>query len=102
MSILQTPPEVLKELEKIFFNFTWGNKDRIKRNKLIGDRGQGGLKMLDIYARDKALKAGWIRRRYEKSHLKNCTNSILNKEGLDIEYLLKCYCDKKALEKHTK
>ncbi len=62
MSILITPDEILKEVEKIIFNFLWDSHDRIKRKTLIGTKQCGGIQMLDIYCKDKSLKAGWIKR----------------------------------------
>ncbi len=62
MSILCTPEEILKDIEKLMFKYIWDSNDRIKRNTLIGSKYNGGLKMLDIYSKDKALKAGWIKR----------------------------------------
>ncbi len=57
MSILSTPESVLKQVN---FNFIWDANDRIKRRTLIGDKNHGGVKMLDIYCKNKALKASWI------------------------------------------
>ena len=39
----------LHDLNTLFFNFIWGGKtERIKRNTLIGDISQGGLKMIHL------------------------------------------------------
>ena len=36
--------------------------DKIKRNVMINDYAEGGLKMIDIQSFSKALKATWIRK----------------------------------------
>ena len=33
-------------LNKIFFEFLWGKKDRLKRVKTVQDKGNGGLEWL--------------------------------------------------------
>lgn len=46
-----------------FFSFIWdGKPDKIKRNTLIGDIGQGGLKMLHLQSFMAYLKVSWVRR----------------------------------------
>ena len=51
------------ELNTLFYNFIWnGKSERIKRNTLIGDVIQGGLKMVHIQSFCSYLKIGWIKR----------------------------------------
>ena len=39
----------------------WNDKgDKIKRNIMINDYPEGGLKMIDIYSFNRSLKAVWI------------------------------------------
>ncbi len=90
MSIICTPDDILKEIEKAIFKFLWDTHDRIKRNTLIGPKGRGGIKMLDIYSKDKALKIGWIRRLFTSNPNSDFVNMCLNKHGINIEYLIKC------------
>ena len=48
-SPLQTNHEVIKEINKLFFNFLWNDRgDKIKRAVMINDYPNGGLKMLDV------------------------------------------------------
>jgi len=47
-SVLSVPNEVVKEINKIIYNFVWNKTDRIKRNTLIGDYGNGGMQMIDV------------------------------------------------------
>ena len=49
LSPLPTNYRVLKELSKSFFHILWSGKgDKIKRNVMIGDYSDGGLKMIDL------------------------------------------------------
>ncbi len=61
-TILHTPEEILKDIEKLIFSFLWESTDRIKRKTLIGSKQNGGIKMLDIFCKNKALKASWAPR----------------------------------------
>ena len=48
------------------FNFLWNSKtDRIKRDVIIQNFKDGGLKMVDIYSFKDSLKLTWIRRLYK-------------------------------------
>ena len=49
LSPLQSNPQIMNEINALFFNFLWNGKgDKIKRNVIIRDYPDGGLKMLDI------------------------------------------------------
>ena len=63
LSSLGTNEKVLKEINTIFFNFLWSGKgDKIKRNVVINDIAEGGIKMIDIFSFNKSLKATWIKK----------------------------------------
>ncbi len=103
MSILSTPNEVLKEIEKMIFKFLWDAKDRIKRKTLIGDKTDGGLKMLDIFCKDKSLKCGWISRISNDGVNSSFLNMYLSKFGVDTNYLIKTtLTDQCLFMKHLK
>ncbi len=91
MSILSTPESVLKDIEQVNFNFIWDANDRIKRRTLIGDKKHGGVKMLDIYCKNKALKASWIKRIHEKCITSDFIDMFLEKFGINKEYLVKTH-----------
>ena len=62
LSPIQSSPEAIKEINTIFYNFLWNGKgDKIKRNVMINDYSQGGLKVIDILSFNKSLKATWIK-----------------------------------------
>jgi hypothetical protein len=61
--MLYTPKFVIDQLIKIAYAFIWNSKpNKIKRNTLIADYKNGGLKMLDIESFIKAQKAMWVKR----------------------------------------
>ena len=58
---------------------------------LIGDITKGGLDIIDVDCKLKALKAAWIPRLLKwKSVLFNMINSYCNKLKIDINFLLQC------------
>ena len=63
LSPLHTNAKVIKEVNKLFFSFLWnGKRDKIKRDIIINDYSNGGLKMIDIQSFTKSLKATWIKK----------------------------------------
>ena len=98
MSIIETPDSILKEFEKMTFNFLWNATDRIKRKTLIGKKHTGGLKMLDIFCQNKAIKAGWIKRISKQNNNRAFLDMYLEKLGINCNYLIKCHCDTETLK----
>ena len=63
LALLQTDREAIKEINTICFQFLWDEKgDKIKRNVMINDYAEGGLKMIDIESFNKSLKSSWIKK----------------------------------------
>ena len=47
----------------MFYNFLWsGRGDKIKRDVMISDYKNGGLRMIDIKSFNKALKSTWVKK----------------------------------------
>ena len=63
-TVLPDPPaNIIKTIENIFFKFLWNGKpDKVKRNTLIGNYIDGGLKMPHITSFIHALKISWIKK----------------------------------------
>ena len=56
LSSLPTPPDVLKTINSILYDFLWDGKgDKIKRTTMINSYAEGGLKMLDIQSFNESL-----------------------------------------------
>lgn len=69
ISMLPTPSYLIKQVNKILFNFLWGKVDRIKRSVLINDYDKGGCKMIDIESYVMSMKCSWLNRIYKNSNL---------------------------------
>ena len=77
----------LKEIEKIFFSFIWDDKpERIKREQIMKDYSEGGLKMVNIRNFIKSLKLAWVRRLLFED--KSWKNIIL--QYIDLEKMFTC------------
>ena len=60
---LPTCEPFIREINQTFFDFLWsGRGDKIKRNIMINDYPDGGLKMIDIQSFNKSLKTTWIKK----------------------------------------
>ena len=54
---------IVKKIHDVFFNFLWNNKvDKVKRNTVIGNYEDGGLKMPHALSFVHALNISWIKR----------------------------------------
>ena len=82
LSPLHTNAKVIKEVNKLFFSFLWNGKgDKIKRDIIINDYSNGGLKMIDIEYFTKSLKATWIKKYLDEG------NQGLQRHGATLSYL---------------
>ena len=88
-SILKLPDQKeIKYINKLIFSFLWCNKDRIKRNTMIGTIEQGGIGVVDIESKLKAIKASWIGKLLNcKCKLKYFLNILCDKVGVDFIYI---------------
>ena len=69
LSPLQSNSQIIKQINDLFFDFLWNSKgDKIKRNVIIQNYGNGGLRMIDIASFNKALKSVWIRKYLDESN----------------------------------
>ena len=75
LSSIERSETFLKATNKIIFNFLWdGKPDKIKRSIMVSDYMSGGMKMIDIYNFERALKVNWIKKlclnKYTKAVIK--------------------------------
>ena len=47
-SLIPVSDDLIKEINKLIYNFIWHGNDKIKRTALVNDIEDRGLKMLDI------------------------------------------------------
>ena len=64
LTVLENPKsELINKINKHMFDFLWDDKpDKIKRNTIIQDYENSGLKMIDLNIFIKSIKAGWVKR----------------------------------------
>ena len=81
-SILPTPKELLKELNKILFKFLWKGVDKVTRASVTNEYEEGGLRMVDLECMVKSLILAWLKRIFSetngtwKSYLQHILSSI--------------------------
>ena len=70
-TVLPNPPQdKMKELETLFFKFTWGNKrDKIKRTVMINTKENGGFKFPHILSFCNSQKISWIKRLHDLTNI---------------------------------
>ena len=62
-SVLDTPANFAKEVNKVIFLFIWNFKpDKMKRNTLTDPIAKGGLNMVNFADVEKSPKAAWVNR----------------------------------------
>ena len=78
-SVLPNPPDdFIKEIEKTIYCFVWNGKpDKINRQTLIGDYGNGGLKMPHMPSVLSGLKIAWVKRIHDPHNKGKCMEMFL-------------------------
>jgi exonuclease III len=79
---LEIPEDTIKELNQLAFTFIWQNKpDKVKRNTIISDYENGGLRMIDVECFINAQKVMWVKRilKEDTGSWKTYPNMILQK-----------------------
>ena len=87
-SLIPVPDKIIKEINKMFYDFTWNKIDRIKRKTLILNFHEGGLNMVDLQSKIQALQAAWIPRIIKNHRLGNIIQTQLNKNGINLKIIL--------------
>ena len=97
-SVLAVSQGIINHINKCVYNFLWNKNERIKRNVLISNFEDGGIRMPDIDSIFSSLKAVWILRLIEKRvpsyEILNC---YLQKYGLNILLCSKANVTKEKL-----
>ena len=102
-SNLYLPPHVIDAANKMIFDFIWeGKPPKIKKATIIGEKANGGLKMVDLGIMEIALKVAWIRRIRQDSDAAWKVipeNAVGHLGGFD--FLLDCRYDLNLLQLHN-
>jgi hypothetical protein len=93
-AVITPPPNFIEEIKDLAYSFVWHNKpDKIKRNTIIADYKDGGLKMLDIDSFIKAQKSMWVKKILSPDQAKWKSLIKLNLEDLLGLDTFKCNLD---------
>ena len=78
LTVLPNPPaKVMKEIQDMFYKFLWdGKPDKIKRNVIINNYEEGGLKLPHIECFCKVLKCLGFTNFYEYVPMENFTSKL--------------------------
>ncbi len=98
LSVLPSPTLVdLKAIDKILFDYLWGNKPhQIKKQTIIGQYDNGGIKMVDISLKDASLKIAWIKRLLQENN-KSIGINLNSYLKMESNLLFKCNLSTKDL-----
>ena len=87
------PDYIVKRIDKIFSQFLWRSKDKVRRIRVIQSNENGGLNMINVKAFLNALLANWITRilkadpnRDSWVQLPKQFLTIVDVEGLNLRY----------------
>ena len=102
-SNLYLPPHVIDAANKMIFDFIWeGKPPKIKKSTIIGEKANGGLKMVDLGIMEIALKVAWIRRIRQDS---DAAWKVIPEDAVGhlggFDFLLDCRDDLNLLQLHN-
>ena len=96
-TILETPQEIIKQMERMLYKFLWKGPDKVTRLSVINSLKNGGLNLTDLQTQIKALRLSWIPRVFDERvgpwksylafHLKKYGGSLLLKCDYDVRDL---------------
>jgi len=61
-TILETPQEIIKQMERMLYKFLWKGPDKVIRLSVINSLKNSGLNLTDLETQIKALRLSWIPR----------------------------------------
>ena len=92
---LTVSSKIIKRLNKLFYGFIWGKRDRMKRNILRLPLDSGGANMVDVESFFASLKAAWVPKILNSKSTWSCLgNKYLSELGTKIQISNFCF-DKK-------
>jgi len=61
-SILETPRQIIKEMERMIYKFLWKGPDKVTKLSVINSLTNGALNLMDLETHIKASRLSWIPR----------------------------------------
>ena len=58
--VLSCPMEWIKAYAKLFYNFLWGNRAKVKKENMINTLQNGGMNMVDMCTQFMSLRIKWL------------------------------------------
>ena len=91
--MLVIPDGIIKQVDRMLFNFLWDGRDRISRKAMIGRIEDGGINMIDVKSQCKSIKAAWIPRiiAHTNKVWTNIPMSYINDYGSNNIILKMCF-----------
>lgn len=92
---LSIPSKIIKEINKLNFNFIWRNKHHyIKKGNVVKSYEDGGIKVIDLEIMNGVLKLKWLQSFLRSSHeIWFAVPSLVFSKIGGIEFLLRCDFD---------
>ena len=97
-SIIETPTDVIKRMERMIFQFLWKGPDKVTRLSVINSVENGGLNLTDLETQIKSIRLSWVPRILDRSRegpWKSYFKHFLKRYG--GTFLLKCNYEFKDL-----
>ena len=94
LSLIFCPTKILEKLDKILFSFLWDNKTpKIKRETIIANYCDGGLKMTDVFLVHESAKIRFLKRILKSDNMKwtKPTWYLLNIEKHQVNHKTPAY-----------
>ena len=98
--LIPVSDDLIKEINKLIYNFIWHGNEKIKRTALINDIEDGGLKMLDIESMISAQRVMVLKKYFDdnESSWKVILDEFL--QGVGGKSILSCNFDTRKLPIH--
>ena len=93
-SLIEFPEDKIKTIEQLVFKFIWrGRKPKVKKQTLINEIDEGGIKLIDLRSKIKALQTSWVVRYASKGDClwRHIMGHYLKPMGDDLHFY--CNCD---------
>ena len=91
--------DMIKVFEELVRGFIWNERrDKIKFGTLKKAKEVGGIKLIDLYAKDLSLKVPWIRRIHQNAFTRSIAEYFIPKLKLLEEKLWQCNINSKDID----
>ena len=102
-TVLYTPEWVIEKVENLFFNFLWSDrKHHVKKEVIVKEIQNGGLKMPSFKVMIKAIKCTWVKRILNDNYGKiDLLSHFISYRNFDVQTIIKSKVDMKFITIHS-